>query len=192
MAEAFQPVKYSPVSGLASPTAGIALSDRAYVGKINVRGDADAAEFRSGIERALNMALPLAANTTCTDDRNTLFWLGPNEWLIHFPEDTQAVVEASLRQTLQGLHAAVTDVTDYYVVIRVSGEKAREVLSKGTPFDVHSAVFKSGQCAQTCFGHASILLHCVDSSPVFDLQVRWSFAEYLWRYLVDAAREYAV
>lgn len=191
VAEAFQPVKYSPLSGLASPDAGIALSDRARLGKINVRGNPDNAEFRAGIEQALNMALPLAANTICGDDRHTLFWLGPNEWLLHCPEDTQSEMAAALRQALHGLHAAVTDVTDYYVVIRLSGEKAREVLSKGTPFDVHHTVFQPGQCAQTCFGHASILLHCVDSSPVFDLQVRWSFAEYLWMYLVDAAREYA-
>lgn len=191
MAEAFQPVKFSPLSGLASPAGGIALVDRAYIGKINVRGNADNAEFQAGIKRCLHLELPLAPNTTSSNAQHILFWLGPNEWLLHCPEDTQAEVESTLRQEVSGLHAAVTDVTDYYAVIRLSGAKAREVLAKGTPFDVHPKIFTRGECAQTCFAHASILLHCVDDSPIFDLQVRWSFAEYLWQYLLDAAREYA-
>lgn len=190
MADAFQPVKYSPLSGLSLPIGGIGLSDRAYIGKVNVRGDPNNPEFMAAVKQALNIELPIVPNTTRADERHTAFWLGPDEWLIHCPEDSQTEVLAALRQVTKRRHTAVTDVTDYYMVIRLSGVKAREVLSKGTPLDVHHNVFGPGVCAQTCFGHASILLYCVDNSPVFDIQVRWSFAEYLWMYLVDAAEEY--
>lgn len=190
VADAFHPVKYSPLSGLSAPAGGIDLSERRCVGKVNVRGDPSNPEFVARVRQALNIELPLSPNTTRISERFTVFWFGPNEWLIHCAEDAQTEVVATLRQDLKELHAAITDVTDYYMVIRLSGVKAREVLSKGTPFDVHHKVFGPGACAQTCFGHASILLHCVDDSPAFDFQVRWSFAEYLWRYLVDAAKEY--
>ena len=160
------------------------------MGKVNLRGDAEDPEFTESVERALGVALPLAPNTVCTNIDYTVFWLGPNEWLIHCAEGEQAETEQKLRRSLGDRHVAVTDVSDYYVVLRMSGDKAREVLSKGTPFDTRPSVFAPGACAQTFFGHASILLHCVDQGPTFDIQVRWSFAEYLWAYFVDSTREY--
>ena len=190
MAEAFQPVKYSPLTGLALPAGGIELSERSYIGKVNVRGNPEDAAFTAAVQKVLGMKLPLVSNKTTSSEKYTAFWLGPNEWLIHCEEDKQTDLVAALHESLQGQHVAVTDVSDYYLVIRITGAKAREVLSKGTPFDVHKSVFKQGDCAQTCFGHATILLHCVDENSVFDLQVRWSFAEYVWAYLVDGTREY--
>ena len=190
VAEAFQPVKYSPLSALPLPSGGIELSERPNIGKVNVRGIAEDTAFTVAVEKVLDLELPLVPNTTSNNEKYTVFWLGPNEWLIHCGEDKQAGLVAALRDSLQGQHAAVTDVSDYYLVIRITGEKAREVLSKGTPFDVHESVFKQGDCAQTCFGHATVLLYCVNETSVFDLQVRWSFAEYVWAYLVDGAIEY--
>ena len=190
MAETFTPQKYSPLSDLPAPVAGITLEERVYLAKVNVRADPENPVLMAGFKQALGIELPVTANTTQSNERYTVFWLGPNEWLIHGQENTQAEIVAALRKETASEHVAVTDVSDYYMVLRLTGDKAREVLSKGTPFDVHPKVFGPGACAQTCFGHASILLHCADPSPVFDLQVRWSFAEYLWMYLREAAQEY--
>jgi len=190
VAESFQPTRFSPLAGLPPAQAGIELSERAYIGKVNLRGDKDDPKFASAINTALAVDLPVAPNTVASNEQYTVYWLGPDEWLVHCAQDMQSSTLSRLQESLRGRHAAVTDVSDYYVVIRLSGDKAREVLAKGTPFDVHPRVFGAGACAQTCFGHASILLHCVDDAPVFDIQVRWSFAEYLWRYLVDSASEY--
>ena len=190
MAETFQPVKYSPLSSLPSAAGGIELTERPYIGKVNVRGSPEDATFTAAVQKVLGMELPLVPNKTTSSEEYTAFWLGPNEWLIHCQEDKQTDLVVALHKSLQSQHVAVTDVSDYYLVIRITGAKAREVLSKGTPFDVHNSVFKQGDCAQTCFGHATILLHCVDENSVFDVQVRWSFAEYVWAYLVDGTMEY--
>jgi len=79
------------------------------------------------------------------------------------------------------------EVSDYYTVIRLSGEKVRPVLASGTPLDLHRSVFSKGRCAQTRFGTASVLLSVHDDIPLIDLQVRWSFAEYVWKYLCKVA-----
>ena len=190
MSEVFQPVKSSPLSALPLPAGGVELSERSYIGKVNVRGNPEDTSFTVAVEKVLSVELPLVPNTTSGNEDYTVFWLGPNEWLIHCGEDKQTDLTAALHESLQGQHVAVTDVSDYYLVIRISGSKARELLSKGTPFDMHTSVFKQGGCVQTCFGHATILLHCVDENSIFDLQVRWSFAEYVWAYLVDGTLEY--
>ena len=186
----FDPVSASPLAGLATPARGIQLAERERLGKINLRGDAGNGEFLRAVRRILGTGLPLEANTTAAGDGVTVFWLGPDEWLIHCAQDQQTELMRRLRTGCGGMHVALTDVSDYYVVMRLSGGKATEVLAKGAPLDVHPGVFTAGRCAQTRYGHASILLHHVDATPTYDVQVRWSFAEYLWIYFVDGAKEY--
>lgn len=185
----FQPTKTSPLDGLPGPRGGITLVERRFVGKVNLRGDASDPAFTEAVKDVLGCAPPTEPNTTATTADHTVFWLGPDEWQIHCPEDGQYALIARLRDALDGRHAAVVDVSDYYVVMRLSGGKALEVLSKGTSLDLHPRAFAVGRCAQTVFGHATVLLHKVEDQVV-DLQVRWSFAGYVWAYIVDGAREY--
>lgn len=185
----FSPSKTTPLSGLPAPLGGITLEERPYVGKVNLRGNPGDDAFSNAVRSVIGCSPPTEPNMVTSSDGHTVFWLGPNEWQIHGAEDTQDALVAGLRDALEGLHAAVVDVSDYYVVMRLSGEKTFEVLGKGTPLDLHPRSFPAGRCAQTRFGHATVLLHKASDDTV-DLQVRWSFAEYVWTYIVDGTREY--
>ena len=77
-------------------------------------------------------------------------------------------------------------------MIRVTGPRARDLLAKGCPLDLHPSLFAKGACAQTVMAKAGVLIHAVDDGPTYDLYVLRSFAEYLWRWLEDAAQEYGV
>ncbi len=192
-AAGFQPFKSSPLTDLPAPFGGITLEERRFLGKVIVRGEPDDEAFTQAVTGAVGCAPPLEPNTTATSagvPARTVFWLGPNEWMIHCAEDTQYALVADLREVLKGRHAAVVDVSDYYVLMRLSGEKTLEVLGKGTPLDLHPRSFQVGRCAQTHFGHATVLLHRVEDN-VMDLQVRWSFAEYVWSFIVDGTRGYS-
>lgn len=187
--DGFSPVKASPLAGLPGPAGGITLQERAYLGKVSLRGDAGNEAFAKAASRVLDCALPSEPNTAASSDDYTVFWLGPDEWLIHCAEDTRQSLIDVLRAALEGQHSAVVDVSDYYIVMRLSGARTLEVLSKGTPLDLHPRAFATGACAQTRFGHATVLLHKAADDTV-DLQVRWSFAEYVWTHIVDGTREY--
>lgn len=190
MAEVFEPTRYSPLSGLRTPAGGVEMAERPYVGKVNLRGDPEDRKFRAAAEQQLGLELPVAPNTWTSHGDFIVYWLGPDEWVIYCKDGEQSATIDNLRRALDGSHVALTDVSDYYLVIRLTGDKARELLSKGTPLDVHPTVLGPGMCAQTSFGHATILLSCVDDAPTFDIQIRWSFAEYLWNFLVDGTVEY--
>lgn len=185
----FSPVKAGPLAGLPAPYGGITLEERRFLGKVNLRGDAASEGFATAVGKVLGCALPVEPNTVAGGGDFTVFWLGPDEWQIHCPEDAQHALVRDLQAALAGQHSAVVDVSDYYVVMRLSGDKTLEVLSKGTPIDLHPRAFAAGTCAQTRFGHATILLHKL-GEDVVDLQVRWSFAEYVWCYIVDGTLEY--
>lgn len=186
---ASEPAKTSPLDDLPGCHGGIKLTERRFVGKVNVRGDAADAGFTEAVKSVVGSAPPTNPNTVASAADYTVFWLGPDEWQIHCGEDRQRDLVSGLREVLKDKHAAVVDVSDYYVVMRLAGKKALEVLSKGTPLDLHPRVFPPDRCAQTVFGHATVLLHKLDEETV-DLQVRWSFAEYVWFFIVDGTLEY--
>ena len=153
--------------------------------KISIRGQAS--DLSAAVESVCGVSAVTAANTFSTANDNTQYWLGPDERLVHCQTADAAEMVQSLKQKLPAGKSAVVDVSDYYTVLRITGDKARDVLASGTPFDVHPDVFKVGECAQIRYGNASILLSHV-AQDTFELQVRWSFAEYLWKYVGKVAR----
>ncbi len=182
-----KPISMSPLSSVTAITSVHRLHEVSSMAKINLRGDANNPAFAKAIKSALNLSLPTEANTCAhAQAESTVFWLGPDEWLVHTPLDALQKTLTTLRNATEPLHAAITDVSDYYLVLELSGPQARSILASGTSFDIRTASFKPGQCAQTLFGHASILLWPVDDTPTFCIQVRWSYAQYLFTYLSNS------
>ncbi len=166
-----------------SPAAG--LRELPWCGKINIRGDPANAKFMRATQD-LHLPLPLLANTTAHCEAGTIFWLGPDEWLLRCDLAATEPLLQRLAQRLASTHHAVTEVTDYYAVFELAGENAAAILARGCPLDLHARQFHPPQCAQTRFGHASILLH-KPTATVFEIQTRWSFADYVWCYLTAAS-----
>lgn len=165
---------------------GVRLSALPFFGKLLIRGLAEDGAFLSAAEAALGAALPLVPNATAgLEDGGRIFWLGPSEWLVW--TERRAELLSALAAGLAGLHAAAADVSDYYAALRLSGGLAREVLAHGCPLDLDGRVFKPGDCAQTRFRAAAMMIFQADDAPTYDVQTRWSHAEYLRRYLAEVA-----
>ncbi len=149
----------------------------------------------AAVGQALDMVLPAEPNTTAKAGDATALWLGPDEWLLTTSADAAPALLESLREAIAGQAAAVIDVGDAATIIRLSGPRARDVLAKGCPLDLHPSVFAPGRVAQTIVAQADAIVHRVDDGSgdgEFDVHVRRSFAEYLWLWLADAALEYGV
>jgi sarcosine oxidase subunit gamma len=179
----------TPLNGQAFSIEGLSLTELPSCSKISMRGDVDA--MSAAVEAVAGVSAVSGANrfsvASGNAGDNTLYWMGPDERLLHSTNSDAPAVVKALKEKLPAGKSAVVDVSDYYTVLHMSGEKARDVLASGTPFDVHPDIFRQGDCAQIRFGSASILLACVGDAS-YDLQVRWSFAEYLWKYLCKVAR----
>lgn len=171
---------------------GVWLSERAFLGHINLRGDPSSEAFPRGVEVALGITIPLEPNTVVEGHEITALWLGPNEWLVLTAPDQQHRIAAALRTSLSNVLVAVTDLSGGQTVTNLQGPHSREVLSKGSTLDLHPRVFGPGQCAQTNVAKASAIIRQLDESPSYDVIVRRSFADYLAHWLTDAAREYGL
>lgn len=176
---------------------GIRLTERSGLGKIDLRGDAGDRAFISAVGRCLELVLPGEPVTSASRGGLTAIWLGPDAWLITCPGPDVPTYMASLREALHGVHAAITDVSDGRVALRISGPSARATLAKGCPLDLHPGAFRAGMAAQSLLAKASVLIHLVEdeaaaTSPAFDVYIGRSFAHYLFAWLEDAGREYGV
>jgi sarcosine oxidase subunit gamma len=172
--------------------AGVIARERPFLGHLNVRGNAQDPRFVGAVSDVLGDGLPIVSNTVTDVQGITMYWLGPDEWLIVTPDERRAAVESELRRVLAALRVAVTDVSGGQTLLQLHGARVRDVLAKGCPIDLHPRAFSIGQCAQSHLAKAPILIGQIENQPYFELIFRRSFADYLWTWLETAAAEYGL
>ncbi len=175
---------------------GVRLAERTDLGKIDLRGDPADRAFMAAVGRCLDIRLPIEPCTSAGKGRITVLWQGPDGWLVLCPAADVTFFMNSLREGLGDAHAAITDVSDARIAIRVAGPSARDVLAKGCPLDLHPRAFKPGTAAGSRLAKTAVVVHLVEDDPrtgaTFDVYIARSFAHYLWAWLADAGLEYGV
>jgi sarcosine oxidase subunit gamma len=171
----------------------VALGESAFMEIITLRGDAQDARFADAIKQVTGLALPVAANTASLGGGRQLVWLGPDEWILKAPLNVQNpnddALESALRLALDGLHCSVVQVGSGYTTLTVQGEGAADLLARGCPLDFHPRVFAVGAVAQSHVAKAGATILCLEAGTRFELTVRRSFADYLFRWLCEAGAE---
>jgi len=180
----------SPLHHLSEPqwqteSGSVVLEDRSLCGKFVVHGKADDPALEDAVSAAFGLALPSVNKATEAGGR-TLAWLGPKEWLALCPADQ----EAAAAEALRAARVSHVSVGHGRALISLSGSRSLDLLRKGTSLDVHPRSFAPGDCAQTRLARLAVLL--IPREPEgFDMICDRGFAEYLWLWLKDAAREFA-
>jgi sarcosine oxidase subunit gamma len=146
--------------------------------------------FASAVQQTLGVNIPATSPGTAKSDDLTALWMGPDRWwLVADGPDLPSVNE--LHQKLTAFNAAVVEVGDAFVTVKIAGPKSRDVLAKGCTIDLHPRAFKTGSIVQTNLAKAQIALYQLDEIT-YQIFARRSFAEYLWTWLEDAGIEYGV
>jgi sarcosine oxidase subunit gamma len=162
------------------------LSEHPFLDLVNLRGDATDDTFVQAVRQATGAQVPTRANTVAQGVGCDVLWLGPDEWLVRSRQPQAAQLEEKLAAALAGQYASVVDVGSGYTVLRVQGTHVRDVISRGCPLDLHPKTLAPGQCAQSHYFKASIVLIPV-AGDTFEIVVRRSFADYFCRIMLDAA-----
>lgn len=167
----------------------ISLEEKPFLELINLKGEADSMTLQRALKHLTCANLPTQPNTITESEDFIIYWLAPNEWMIQSRQPRLSALYADLASALSKEFASVVDVSSGNTTLVLSGVKAREVLQKGCPLDFHPGVFKPGQCAQSHYFKAGILLSPL-TGGAYELIVRRSFADYFGRILLDACQEY--
>ena len=152
--------------------------------KLNLRGKSR--DFFTKVGKILSIVLPAESNTSATIKNISALWLSPDEWMV-YGKDIDKDLNLSLESEISKLNlGSVTDVSDQWVLINLSGKNVFEVLSKGSPFDFNKFKNTKNVVVQTLLNHVDVILHHNDTNNV-DLFVRKSFSEHLWLWINDSS-----
>jgi sarcosine oxidase subunit gamma len=139
---------------------------------------------------ALGIADADTAGRSTGDDAFTLLWLGPDERLLVAWREPAATLDARLGTALAAHAHSRVDVTQRQVAFRLAAPFAADLLNCGCPLDLDASVFPVGSATRTVFNKTEIVLwrRGVDD---FHVEVWRSFADYLVRWLTEAAQDFA-
>ena len=90
---------------------------------------------------------------------------------------------------MKNINCFLTNVSDNYEVLNITGEKARWILSKGCPLNFDKNYFLPGRCAQSHLSHSNVTIFCNEQNS-FTLLCVSSFSEYILEWLKISSAEH--
>jgi methylglutamate dehydrogenase subunit D len=145
------------------------------------------AALGKAIEAAYKCPLPGVGESTAKGAL-TFHWCGPEQYYAVTEGKADGELYRDLKARLDGL-ASCSDQSHGRIVLRIAGPKARPLLAKGTPVDLHPSVFGPGKSAVTQMAHVGV--HLVQTGrDEFELSVFRGFAESFWEWLTEQAEEF--
>jgi len=159
------------------------LQEKAY-GHLVIRTSNTTSKLQSAILAVTELKLPNKPLASAENDAFIMNWISPDEYLLLVPNNTEFEVESKLRELMTG-HYAIVNVTGGQTVLELSGERAETILQKSTTYDVHSETFPVGKVITSIFAKSQAVMRRTGSQS-FQLIIRRSFSDYLWKWIVDA------
>ncbi len=135
----------------------------------------------------------LAGPRRDTSDALSLMGTGPGTWLATHEQGAPRLLPA-LRESIGDL-AAISDQSDGYAVLRLTGPKVREALAKLVFIDLHPSAFEVGSVASTVAVHMGVTLWRLEDGPdgaIFELALYRSFAASFWHALSESSAEFGL
>lgn len=172
-----------------SPLADIALQGRFGADKgapgveLSVRHPASIVTVIARNEKSQALKATLDRMTGCI-----IQWAGADQYYAVADGMGEGALYAELKTRLSGM-ASVSDQSHGRVILRISGPKARNVLAKGTPVDLHGQEFPVGKSALTQMAHVGAHLTRT-GEDAFELSVFRGFAENFWEWLTEQSEEF--
>ena len=133
-----------------------------------------------------NLRLKNEPLNVVSNEDTRILWNGPKNWLVI---STKKNLKDDLKAKLEETDFAVTDLSHSRAVIEIHGEKTKEVLKKGCPFDFN--ILEKNKSINSIFNGIAFTVDMVDNKPekvrIFVLR---SFGESLYHSITDASLEY--
>ena len=154
---------------------------------LNLRVNYRSLSFQNYLKKVLKFEIPKNVGIFKNNGKLSLLAIGPSELLLIIADDKNIFSKSNYEKLLNNF-SNVTDVTDHYHSLNLSGDKLRWVLSKGCSVDLNKSVFRPGSCVQTLLGNSNVIFTCNSDNSITLVCVS-SYIEYVLRWLKDAANQ---
>jgi sarcosine oxidase subunit gamma len=167
---------------------GVVITERLGLGLATVAARRGA-PVRAAVKSSYGVDLP-NDSTVGRGPEVSFVGYGPGQWLAVSETLAGAALASDLKQRLKGL-ASVSDQSGGRTVLRLSGPRARDVLAKGLPIDLHPRAFGPGSAATSTISLMGVQLWQVDGVPTYDIALFRSLSASFWRWLTASAAEFS-
>ncbi|MGB7286158.1 MAG: sarcosine oxidase subunit gamma family protein [Salaquimonas sp.] len=114
-------------------------------------------KLKAAIKKELKLDLPGPGKFTQTDNGSAmLLWMTPEQFFYVINDDNP--IAANAVKSKLGSTAYLTDQSDAFVGLSVSGPKAIEALERICPIDISIEKFPVGNCARTMMEHLGAII----------------------------------
>jgi methylglutamate dehydrogenase subunit D len=137
-----------------------------------------------------NCRIPGDGRTAVSEGVRSIFRVAPERLWLAGPDDDETL--RRLDESTLGADAVVTEIGHSRIVVRVTGEGARDLLNRGLPVDLDATVFPPDAFAQSVIHHIPVLVHRVPlaGDNAFDVYVSSDYAVSFWEWLTEAAQSF--
>ncbi len=135
------------------------------------------AQAEKAIKTAFGTTLPAPGKSEIGKGGARLIRLSPDAGLVLFQRTTPDA-EPHVAGMLKGA-VYTTDQTDVWTGLEISGPRARIVLERICPIDLHPGVFPEGEAARTVMEHLGVLIICTGADNFLLLSASSSAKSFL-------------
>ena len=168
---------------------GVTIEERVGLGLATVaarKGQADA--LKAAVATAYGVDLP-DSSRIAQGPSVSFVGYGPGQWLAVSEGLANEALARDLSQRLKGL-ASISGQSGGRTVLRISGPRARDVLAKGLPIDLHPRAFAPGSAATSTISLMGVQLWQTDDTRSYDMAIFRSLSVSFWRWLTSSAAEF--
>jgi sarcosine oxidase subunit gamma len=169
------------------PGGQVTLAETPYTGMVSLQVE-PASPAATRVATVLGASLPARCGEVTGAGAHHALWLGPDEWLVVTTTDAVALADQLTAAVAEDPGMAL-DVSANRTVLDLSGPRARAVLQKGSPVDLHPRAMVPGRAVNTTLARVPVLLWQTGETS-YRLLPRSSFADYVARWLIDAMAEF--
>ena len=154
----YELTKESPLGGAEHEFDGVTVAEVTDQSLVMVALPRDRAEdIESAIAESCGLSIPAMGQSTKSSDASVTLWrLQKNQVLAYFAYDGDDA-EANLAERFDA-PAYFTDQSDSWGMIRVSGERSRDVLERICPIDLDPNIFTLGSVSRTVMEHIGTII----------------------------------
>lgn len=142
------------------------------------------------ISGLLAVKFPSTPNTyeKSPDNSQTLYWIGPQRWLLRAELDQEADLKRKLSELELPDAVSAALISDSLSFFKITGVDASAVISIASPMDVHPSVFPANGASYTeAFGLKALVIRCDhELNNGFEVVVERSYGDMLNDYFQRA------
>ena len=145
-------------------------------------------DLRDRFAEAFGIAPPPLGQRRAVGER-AIVSVGPRKWLAM--GYSGGGIASMLTEKLETV-ASVTDQSDAFGVLRVSGRHVREMMAKAVGIDLSPVAFGRDSATATMLALMRVQISRTDDLPTYEIAVARSMADSLVGHLTNYAREFSV